>query len=178
MRLSKTYRRVLLTVHVISSVGWLGLSIANIALALTIYTTTDPLLQHSVYRVLEVVGTTVILPISLTAFVTGVLASIGTQWGLIRHKWVLVKFALTLLTVLLTFFSLLPGLRAAAEVVAVTDPGELAPVDGSGLLSAAFVSTSIYTFNVVLSVFKPWGRTRWGKRAVESTRKRAMAVAR
>lgn len=175
LKLSRPYRRVLLTLHVITSVGWLGLSLANISLAITVNTTSDPQIQHSIYRVLEIIGNTVILPVSITAFITGVLVSVGTQWGLLRHRWVLVKFGLTLLTVLLTFFSMVPGLREASAVVDATAPGELAQLDGSGLLYAAFVSTSIYTINVVLSVFKPWGRTRWGGQA--GTRKNNPRVA-
>lgn len=175
LKLSRTYRRFLLTLHVITSVGWLGLSLANIALAVTVNTTDDPRTQHAVYRTLEIVGTTVILPISVAALVTGVLLSIGTQWGLIRYRWVLVKLALTVLTVALTYVSLVPGLREASAIVDATEPGRLAPIDGSDLLAAAFVSTTIYTLNTVLSVFKPWGRTRWGRRAV--TRDRAAAIA-
>lgn len=176
-KLPKPYRRVLLTLHVISSVGWLGLSLANISLAVTVTTTSDPVIQHASFRVLELVGTTVILPISLTAFVTGVLASLGTQWGLLRYRWVLIKFALTLVAVLLTFLSLLPGLHAATALVDATAPDRLADVDSSGLLSAAFVSTSMYTFSVVLSIFKPWGRTRWGVKALAGDRPRAAARA-
>lgn len=172
---SKPVRRSLLVLHVITSVGWLGISLANIPLALTAYNTSDPQLQHSVYRVLEVVGNVVILPISLSAFITGVLLSIGTQWGLLRHRWVLIKLLLTLGTVLMTYLSLVPGLRESSAIVADTAPGRLAAIDGSGLVSAAFVSTSIYTFNVVLSVLKPWGRTRWGKRAIAGKRRPAVA---
>lgn len=175
LKLPKTYRRVLLTLHVITSVGWLGLSLANLSLAITVVNTSDPRIQHSVYRVLEIVGNTVILPVSLSAFVTGLLLSLGTQWGLIRHRWVLVKFGLTLLTVLLTWFSLVPGLREASAVIDGLSPDQLAPMDKSGLLSAACVSTTIYTFNVVVSYFKPWGRTRWGRQAVAKDRPRVAA---
>ncbi|ADD44141.1 hypothetical protein [Stackebrandtia nassauensis] len=173
--LPKPLRRGLLTLHVITSVGWLGISLGNIALALTVYNTSDPALQHSIYRVLEIVGNIVILPISLTAFATGVVLSVGTHWGLLRHKWVLIKLVLTLGTVLMTYLSLVPGLRESAAIVDATAPDRLADIDGSGLLSAAFVSSSIYTFNVVLSTFKPWGRTRWGRRAAEQARTRVAA---
>ena len=172
---SRPVRRSLLVLHVITSVGWLGVTLADLALAVTVATTTDPLLQHSVYRVLEVIGTVVLLPISASAFLTGVALSLGTPWGLVRHRWVLIKFVLTAVTVALTYLSLVPGLREAGDIVANTAPGELANVQESNLLVAACVSTSVYTFNVVLSVVKPFGRTRRGSRT--PARRRAPVAA-
>jgi hypothetical protein len=88
-----------------------------------------------------------------------------------------VKFVLTLVAVTLTPLSLLPGIHEAIAVVENTPVDRLAEVDASGLLFAGCVSTSMYLTCVVLSVFKPWGRTGFGKRklAVESG---AAAIAR
>ncbi|HZE39539.1 MAG TPA: hypothetical protein VE172_12085 [Stackebrandtia sp.] len=165
-RLSKPVRKSLLAAHVITSVGWLGITLADLVLAITVNTTSQPATQHSIYWVLRIIGNVVLLPISLSALVTGVLVSLGTPWGLLRYRWVLVKFGLTVVTVLLTWFSLTPGLRESAAIVAHTPFDQMARVDGSDLMYAACVSTTVYTGNVLLSIFKPWGRTGWGRRVL------------
>ncbi|WP_218825586.1 DUF2269 family protein [Streptosporangium subroseum] len=159
-------RRSLVVLHVISSVGWLGLTIGNLVLAVTGLTTGSPDDQHAAYRVMGMLGDLLLIPISLTAFVTGVLLGLGTSWGLLRHRWVAVKLVLTLIAVVLTPLALLPGIHDAVTAVSDAAPGRLADTSGFGsdLVYAGCVSLSMYVTNVVLSVFKPWGRTGSGKR--------------
>ncbi|MFI0424431.1 hypothetical protein [Spongiactinospora sp. 9N601] len=159
-------RRPVLLLHVVSSVGWLGLNLGVPALAIIGMTTGDPEVQHAVYRVLGLLGDLYLIPLSLTAFTTGVLLSLMTSWGLLRHYWVIAKFALTLIAVVLIPTSLLPGLHAAAEAVASAPPGTFAavPRGGVGQVGAGFVSTAMYLTCAVLSIYKPWGRTAFGRR--------------
>lgn len=161
----KRVRKIMLVLHVATSVSWLGLTIGDIALGLTAITTDDPETQHAMFMALGVIGGVLLLPIAWLAYLTGLLGAVGTQWGLVRHKWVLTKFVLTTVTVLLTTFSFVPGVLAAADTARAAAPGELVSLDGgtSGLISAGIVSGSIYTLCVILSVIKPWGRTRWGR---------------
>ncbi|GAA1270376.1 hypothetical protein [Saccharothrix xinjiangensis] len=139
-------RKTWLALHVISSVGWLGATLANLALASAAFG------APQLYRAMALLGDLVVLPLALTALTTGVVLSLGTRWGLVKHRWVLVKFALTVVAVAATAFSLRPELHAAASGVAGA---------GRGVLAASCVSLSIYVFSTVVSVFKPWGRTRW-----------------
>lgn len=155
-------KKLVVLLHVVSSVGWLGLGIANIVLAVTGYTTEDPVRQHTAYYALDLLDGTLLTPISLTAFCTGLVLAFGTRWGLWRHKWVFAKFLLTLVPVVLIQVSLLPTIQDAVAAVAAVPAGQLADVSdpGSGLVSAAFVSTTMYTVSTVLSVFKPVRRNR------------------
>lgn len=160
-------RRTVLVLHVVSSVSWLGLSIGYLTLAITAVVTDSPEQQHAMVRAVGVLGDRLLLPISWIAFLTGVWIALGTHWGLFRHKWVLVKFALTLVAVVLIPSSLLPGIHQAVATVAHTAPGQFTDIGVAttrGLLSAGCVSSSMYITCVVLSIFKPWGRTRFGKR--------------
>ncbi|XVS62887.1 hypothetical protein ACQPYE_32200 [Actinosynnema sp. CA-299493] len=141
-------RKTWLLLHVISSVGWLGVTIGMLVLALAAFDA-PPL-----YQAMALLGDLVVLPLALSALVTGVVLSLGTKWGLVRHRWVLVKFVLTVVAVVATTFSLRSGLHEAADGVVGTAGGDV--------LAAACVSLALYTVNTVLSVFKPWGRTRWG----------------
>jgi hypothetical protein len=111
----------------------------------------------------------VIVPLSLAALATGVIQAFGTQWGLLRHYWVLTKLLLTLAAVILLLLhtgSLLPAL-----VAAVTDPssgihtsnfhhGGIPP--RVHLLVASVGTLLLLLLNTALSVYKPWGQTRRG----------------
>ncbi|NUT47892.1 MAG: DUF2269 domain-containing protein [Saccharothrix sp.] len=141
-------RKTWLLLHVITSVGWLGVTIGVLVLAVAAFD------APQLYRAMSLLGDLVVLPLALSALATGVVLSLGTKWGLVKHRWVLVKFVLTVVAVVATTFSLRSGLHDAADGVVGTAGGDV--------LAAACVSLALYTFNTVLSVFKPWGRTRWG----------------
>lgn len=165
-RMPPPVRKTVLVLHVISAVGWLGVTFANLALGVTVLTTDEPEVQHAMFRALGVIAGVVLIPIAWSAFLTGLLLALGTRWGLVRHKWVLTKFLLTVLVVSLTTFSLVPELTMRRDTVENTEPGRLVPLefeDQMGMVSAGIVSTSVYTICVLLSIFKPWGRTRWGR---------------
>ncbi|WP_084735691.1 hypothetical protein [Actinophytocola xinjiangensis] len=156
-------RRTVLVLHVMTAVGWLGVTFADLALGATALTTDSPELQHSMLNALGVIADVVLIPIAWIAFATGLLLALGTKWGLVRHKWVLTKFLLTTVVVLLTTFSLVPELQSRRDAVETTAADQLVTLDDMALVSAGIVSTSVYTICVLLSVVKPWGRTRWGR---------------
>jgi hypothetical protein len=152
----------LLVTHIVVSVSWLGINVGNLALVIAGLATDDPDMQHAVFTALYVIGGTFLIPVSLLALTSGVLLAWFTRWGLFRYRWVVVKLTLTLIAVVLVPVSLLPGLRDLSELLADTPAGELADLGrgGPSLLAAGLVSTTMYTTNVVLSVLKPWGRTK------------------
>ena len=142
-------RKTWLLLHVVTSVGWLGVTVGMLVLALAAFD------APQLYQAMELLGDLVVLPLALGALATGVVLSVGTKWGLVKHKWVLVKFVLTVVAVVATTFSLRSSLHEAADGAVGTAGGDV--------LAAACVSLTLYTFNTVLSVFKPWGRTRWAR---------------
>lgn len=161
-RLTPTAHKMLVLLHIVVSVGWLGLNIGNLTLGITGLTTDDPTTQHAAFGAMYLVGGPLLIPVSLLALTSGVLLGITTKWGLLRYRWVLVKLTLTLVAVVLIPFSLLPGLRELSQLMADTPPDQLADTGrlAMDMLAAGIVSTSMYVTNAVLSVLKPWGRTR------------------
>ncbi|WP_175411314.1 DUF2269 domain-containing protein [Streptomyces sp. TRM64462] len=152
--LKRPVRRALLVFHVAVSVSWLGLSLGLLALGVTAYTTADTSLTEAAYRAMKVFADWLLLPIALATLVSGLVLSLGTPWGLARHRWVWTKFWLTLATATATVFALRPEIAHAAG----------AGVPDSSLVAAPLVSTSAYLFMTVVSVLKPWGLTRRGRR--------------
>ncbi|MFI6765706.1 DUF2269 family protein [Streptomyces sp. NPDC050355] len=165
-QLRRPARRALLVLHVAVSVSWLGLTLGLLTLSVTGFTTGSPEMAAVAYRAMKIFNDWLVLPIALATLVSGLVLSLGTPWGLARHRWVFIKFWLTLVTVLLTVFSLSPGIdQLAAEAAAGS------PTPDFHLVVAPAVATATYLFITAISVLKPWGMTTRGRRlrAAQST---------
>src|SRR6266511_2518941 len=97
MTMSPWTRKLGLVAHVGASVGWLGSIAASLALAVLGLAAADPATVRAVYLVLEPVGWSTLVPLSLASLVTGLIQALGSSWGLVRHYWVLTKLAMNLL---------------------------------------------------------------------------------
>lgn len=158
--LKRRARRSLLVAHVSVSVSWLGLTVGLLTLGITAFTTGDPVTAQAATRAMKIFGDWLVVPVALAALLSGLILSLRTPWGLARHRWVWVKFWLTLVTTGLSVFSLRPGINEAAERGAVD----------ISLVVAPSVATATYLFITAISVLKPWGPTRRGKRLRVSDR--------
>lgn len=156
----KRARRSLLVAHVSISVSWLGLTIGLLTLGITAFATGDPATAQAATRAMQIFGDWLVVPVALAALLSGLVLSLGTPWGLARHRWVWTKFWLTLVATGLSVFSLRPGLSEAAE-------RGTADID---LVIAPSVATATYLFMTAISVLKPWGPTRRGRRLRVSAR--------
>ncbi|MGW3254983.1 DUF2269 domain-containing protein [Streptomyces fungicidicus] len=163
VRLSRPARRAHLVVHVLASACWLGLTAGLLALGITANTTGSPAMAGASVRVMKLFADWLLLPVAFLTLAGGLVLSLGTPWGLARHRWVWTKFWLTLATTTAT---------AAAAA------GQPLP-DGGDVLMGPLVSLAAYVFMTVLSVLKPWGPTRRGRRLrAEARRPRTAAPAR
>jgi hypothetical protein len=154
----------MLTAHVTASVGWLGSVAAFLALAVVGVTSQDARTVQAAYPAMDVVARFVIVPLAVASLLTGLVQALGTAWGLFRHYWVLIKFVITVVAaaVLLQKLGLISDLADAATQRTLSsadlrqDRLSLVVHAGGGLL-ALLVPT-------VLSIFKPRGLTRYGRR--------------
>lgn len=166
--MSPPVRRTVLTLHVVISVGWLGLDLGLLGLGVTALTTGDPEMLRASYLAMDVFGDALIIPVSLGALLTGVLLCLGTPWGFVRYRWVLIKLVTTLAAVTASVLALRPHIETAATAVSKALPAELLSLDLGGvdrvLVIAPSVALALYVLNVALSVFKPFGRTAYGRR--------------
>ena len=157
-------RRSLLTVHVVTSVGWLGAVAAFLALAVTGLTGRDTATVRGAHVGAEILTDAVIVPLALASLVTGVLQSLGTPWGLLRHWWVVVKLALTVVSTALLLLHTQPighlGELAAGGAAFDADARRMQVqllVDAAAALLVLIGATA-------LAVVKPRGLTPLGRR--------------
>ena len=88
-------RKFALSAHLTFSVGWIGAVLAYLALGVGAVTSQDVQTVRAAWTAMELVGWYVIVPIALASLLTGLVMALGTKWGLFRHYWVLISFALT-----------------------------------------------------------------------------------
>lgn len=159
-RLSK----LALTAHINFSVGWLGAVVAYLALAIAGLTSHDAQMVRAAYRSMELIGWFVIVPFSLAALLTGLVQSLGTQWGLFRHYWILVKFLLTTGATIV----LLGHMRAVSRMSSIAAETILSSADFRTLRIQLLVHAAggllVLLVAMTLSVYKPWGTTSYGRR--------------
>ncbi len=161
-------RKLTLTAHVTTSVGWLGAVVAFLAIGIAALTRRDDGFVRGAYLSMDLIGQLVIVPLSLAALCTGLLQSLGTPWGLFRHYWVLTKFGLTVVATGVLLLHQFTAVAAAAKRAAATVPGEMPDVGGLGvqLVADAAIAVVVLLFTTLLSIYKPWGLTKHGRRAL------------
>nr|WP_241251533.1 hypothetical protein [Candidatus Protofrankia californiensis] len=163
-------RRAALTAHVVSSVGWIGAVGGFLALAVAGLTSTDAETVRACYLEMEVIAWFVVVPTAAAAVVTGVVQSLGTAWGLFRHYWVLAKLLVTVLAAVVLVMQLGPiSFLADVATTATLSAADLRQARISLLVHAAG-GELVLLVPMVLSVYKPRGRTRYGQRRQHSPR--------
>jgi hypothetical protein len=154
-----------MVLHMVCGIGWMGLDIALLVLAVTALRTADADVAYSSYRAIAIAFPGPVMLLSFGMVLTGILLGWGTHWGLLRSWWVLIKIVLALIMLALVNFSLAPTLTGIPGMLSSglsaeelrASLGELPTT----LLFPPVVSFLMLATAVILSVFKPWGLTPW-----------------
>jgi len=165
MQMTRPVRRTVLVLHVLCGVGWMGLDIGLAVLMLTGMFTTDGPTAAAVYTVAGLVIPPVVPVLAFGMLMTGVLLGLGTKWGLVTWTWVFTKLVVGIVLTVLVCVLLLPGALALPGGLEGSADGVRATVgeDGTSLVFPPLVSFAALGFALVLSYWKPWGRTPWAK---------------
>jgi hypothetical protein len=164
MTMTPRLRKLALTAHVMSAVGSLGSVAVFLALAVAGLTSQDAQMVRAAYLAMEFTAWYVIVPLAFASLLTGLVQSLGTQWGLFRHYWVLAKLLLTVLTIIVLLLQM-EGISYMAGVAAETT---LSGADLLGLRRSlrfhAAGGLLVLLVTTTMSVYKPRGMTRYGWR--------------
>lgn len=160
-RLSRTARRWVLSVHIVSSVGWIGADLALIVLMVTALGTSSGAVAAACLQAVVVVIPPMVPALALLMLTSGVVLSLGTKWGLVRYWWVAVKLVAGIVLSILVLVLLLPN-ALTVDVPPATGTGDQvrAAVDMTDFLMPPIVSGVALLISVWLSVARPGGRIR------------------
>jgi hypothetical protein len=154
-RMSQPWRKFVLTLHVGTSVGWLGAALGMLILTITAIVTKEPEIRRAAYTFMHINDLAMMIPLGYIAFITGILLSLGTNWGVFKYYWIVVKLVLT------TFVLIFAGVFTQAwvrEAITVTTEGGNIEVLGANLLVNAISFLIVFWTTTTLSTYKPWGK--------------------
>ncbi|ANY06623.1 hypothetical protein [Pseudonocardia sp. HH130630-07] len=146
---TKTWRRLTVWLHVLTSVGWMALA-ASLA-ALQVFAT-DPAVRGPALLAAHHLDAVLLAPLAVGSALTGMVLAAATPYGFFQHRWVATKFAITLVQLYLGIVVLSARLDAARA-----DPAGSLPAT---LLTLTLLMVAAIAFQAWLSIEKPWGRTR------------------
>jgi hypothetical protein len=161
MSMPPALRRAMLAAHIICSVGWLGAAAAYLALGVAAEVSTQPQVIRAAWIAMELSGWFVIVPFGCLGYLTGLVLSLGTPWGLFKHYWVVIALVLTTLSLAVLLLHM-PSISALAALARTADDAVVSRLGGDvphpalGLLVLIVVT--------VLNVHKPRGLTPYGQK--------------
>jgi len=167
-RMSPGLYRLMLVIHVVASVAWMGAEAVLLTLAVIGINTGNPETLRAVYVTMGLFGPWFYIPMAFVALASGVVLSLGTKWGLVTYYWVAIK---------LVFNVALAGGGTAFVMAMVRDAADHASNAPAGALTATMIGSQrfslvgafsigmgLLTIATVLSYYKPWGRLVWAQR--------------
>jgi len=161
-------RKFVLTAHITFSVGWLGAVASFLVLSIAGLTSQDAEVVRSAYLAMNLIGLFIIVPMSLAALATGLVQALGSQWGLLRHYWVLVKFLLATFATIALLLHQFTAVAEAAKLVSGAAGGTVRSTElgrvGIQLVADSGLALLVLLTATTLAVYKPWGMTRYGLR--------------
>ena len=132
MMMSPSLRRAALALHVITSAGWIGAAAGYLALAVSAATSEEPLTIRAAWIGMEVIAWYTVVPLGGLALLTGLMMSLGTSWGLVRHYWVLFALVLTVLALIVLLLHM-PTVVAGADLARTGDDSAVMALGGDVL---------------------------------------------
>jgi hypothetical protein len=164
MTMTPRLRKFALTAHVTTSVGWLGAVAAFLPLAVAGLAGQDAQMVRATYLSMKLITSFVIIPLSLASLLTGLVLSLGTEWGLFRHYWILVKLLITLVSTIILLVHMQPISTLAIAAAKITVFNANLQRLQLQMVVASVVALLVLIVLTVLSVYKPRGMTPYGWR--------------
>lgn len=151
--------RLVLTAHIVTSVGWLGTVMAYLALDIVASVSDDIAAVRAAYFGMDLTIRVVIVPLAIVSVLIGTVNALTSSWGLFRHYWVVVKLLLSIFATVILLLEVQNVAYMAELASTIADPRSL---PGSLLHSIGGLVVLITV--AVLSVYKPKGLTPHGWR--------------
>jgi hypothetical protein len=170
MQMAPGIRKAALALHVCSSVGWIGAAVAYLALALAAQLSQQTSTIYGAWISMDLIGWAVTVPLGCLAYLTGLLMSLGTSWGLVRHYWVLIAFVLTTFALGILLLHM-PTVTQTADLARTMTSSEVLTLGGDILHPALGIGVLVVV--AVLNIYKPRGQTGLAQQKRPSAKPRA-----
>ncbi|GAB2660417.1 PDR/VanB family oxidoreductase [Nocardia goodfellowii] len=161
-------RKALVAAHVLAAACWVGIALTVTAMALVAMTTTDIETGVAAYALMTTFDITLLPWANFATILTGLALGVTTGWGLVRYYWVAVKLTIAVSILFMAFGFLHDALERAHQQAMrlAADGGTTAELTADADVAFWGFGTSLLGLvaAMLLSLYKPGGRTRHGRR--------------
>lgn len=151
------------TVHLVCAIAWIGSAIVMNTLRHLVDVDSAEAMYY-IAVVLEAIDMDILVPGAVVCLLTGIVYGIFTHWGFFKHRWLTIKWVLTVFMILFGTFYMGPRVKDNVLVAAqiMTGNGDIATYwhnvadcEWSGALQVFLLAVII-----IISVFKPWKKAK------------------
>lgn len=162
--LSSNNLKLLKVIHLLCAFMWIGGAFSMLLLL----SGAHPAESHEMYMrslSLKMIDDWLIIVGANGCIITGLIYGIWTKWGFFKHRWITVKWGLTLFMVLSGTFAMGPcvngNVYSPDEIALYTSDNEVFWNNISQTIVWGILQTVLLIATMVISVYKPWkGKTK------------------
>lgn len=153
-KLKRKGMKRLLTIHMITASIWLGSVVSMWVFAYLLFFQMSEVEFLISARWLPMIYIFVVLPASVTTMLEGLVYGIFTTWGFIKHRWIILKWILAILTDVITGAGVIR--ESFMTINRVSEQGFVGGFRDGGLIMG-FISIQVVLLLVVMvvSMYKP-----------------------
>lgn len=161
MKLSSKGMKALKVVHIVCAIVWFG-SAVSMNLLCHLVGNLDAAGMYWMAEILEAIDMKILVPGAVGCLLTGIVYGLFTTWGFFKHRWLTVKWVLTLFMILFGTFYMGPLVKEnvviGKAIMAGSGNVEQYWQNVAGNAWAGLLQLALLTFVTVISVYKPWKR--------------------
>jgi hypothetical protein len=161
-KLNVKQKNWLVSGHVASGAIWLGTGLCLVIMGVKNVDAPNGDALYAINEICKFLDDFVIVPTATLSLVTGFFLSWFTNWGFIKHYWVIAKWVLTLSAIVFGTFWIGPwinamtSISAAERLQALQNP--LYMFDNQGIIWGGLAINITLLVIIAVSLLKPWGR--------------------
>ncbi len=163
-KLGNTGSKILKGIHILFVALWVG-GVASWVPLLFGTSTSEVGTTYLTYLNMRAIAWNVIGWGGMGSFFTGVLNSILTNWGILKYKWVTLKFLLVIGQILFGMFFIESRLLQNISIVETEGSSSVSNAifqeNHLGMQKGILLQFLLFSFIIFISILKPWGT--WGK---------------
>lgn len=163
-RLNQKKKKLLVALHVISVASWIGGTLGMLVLGVYLQNAVNGEQLYYTLTSMEVIDENLLKYPALLSLITGIMLSVWTQWGLVKHYWVTIKLVLTMIIIMIGILFLNKWTASLVEIVqdmgfATLQSQDFQTTWMSIIITASF-NLSCLVFMVFITYYKPFGKIK------------------
>jgi hypothetical protein len=161
-KLNVKQKNWLVSAHVASGAIWLGTGLCLVIMGVKNVHAPNGDALYAINEIAKFLDDFVIVPTATLSLVTGFFLSWFTNWGFVKHYWVMTKWFLTISAIVFGTFWISPWINAMTSISATERlralQNPLYMFDNQGMIWGGVAINICLLVVIAISLLKPWGR--------------------